>query len=943
METVEIHSKAFVIKWTAVPDNCSIKWQLKPNKKSINFGIFRRPNDGSDNSHGQNQGRPRQASVTSLVTTVNANALSLDEKLKASGLQPVYWHGKCHANSILKGSYSVASGSGGIFAFVFDNTFSKTLSKTVQFAAHSVSLTEQLEQDLVHTSTKAVPTTRRRKNSVAVAARSHTPPLPGDVDDRYHTGVLLKKRRKKLQGYARRYFSLDCNSGMLSYYHDVSSSLLRGSIPLAIAAVSVKPQTREIFIDSGAEIWNLRAVSDLEFENWRLALERAFSRVGTDVMTESLPQFSSNPVNTKSITVPVSQLASPFSTNWNQLEEIGARLNDAVKLSTKLIDPSSLNDSYLSLDGDTQMNASFSGAPSSIVTSTSTSTSVTPQVPSSNSSTVSSRRQPFWRKKSRSDFNSPATFSPPTPRAVSGTYQPELAEELHKLLEDISSQYRRLLDSSGARTLQRANTRLARLSMDGNSVNSDNEFFDAEEDAILVLQDDDAVEDIVVVSDEEDANADSNLSSGRSSMSSSTFDEYEDEKTNILSSITPRASGVRDLYPLPILSKIRRRASLPPNSVMPPSLIQFVRKNVGKDLSTIAMPVTANEPLSLLQRCSECFEYADLLHSAAHADVYSGEQMMYITAFAVSTLSNNRSKDRALRKPFNPMLNETYELVREDLQFRYLAEKISHRPPIMATYAEAERWTYSYCPQTSQKFWGKSAEIINEGKIVITIVSSEQSDEENDGRAITYSYSMPTTFLRNVIGGEKYIEPSGQMSVLASSGHKAVIEFKAKSMFSGQRSEDVQVKIFSPDNQLLESKCLSGKWTSDLITASGHTVWSVGRLLPDPKLHYGMTEFCATLNEITPIEKGHIAPTDSRLRPDQRCLEEVQIEEAEALKKRLEELQREKRRLGQIAAEGTSSVWFTKIEDGVWIPKQGEQGYWLKRKESNWDVCPTLW
>jgi len=45
------------------------------------------------------------------------------------------------------------------------------------------------------------------------------------------------------------------------------------------------------------------------------------------------------------------------------------------------------------------------------------------------------------------------------------------------------------------------------------------------------------------------------------------------------------------------------------------------------------------------------------------------------------TSSFNVAKGRD-KKPFNPMLGETYELVTED--FRFFAEQVSHHPPISA-------------------------------------------------------------------------------------------------------------------------------------------------------------------------------------------------------------------------------------------------------------------
>jgi len=86
------------------------------------------------------------------------------------------------------------------------------------------------------------------------------------------------------------------------------------------------------------------------------------------------------------------------------------------------------------------------------------------------------------------------------------------------------------------------------------------------------------------------------------------------------------------------------------------------------------MPVTLNEPLNMLQRLCEELEYSELLDKAAElSDPF--ERMVYIAAFTVSSYGS--SYFRAGSKPFNPILGETYECVREDKGFRFIAEQVS--------------------------------------------------------------------------------------------------------------------------------------------------------------------------------------------------------------------------------------------------------------------------
>lgn len=60
---------------------------------------------------------------------------------------------------------------------------------------------------------------------------------------------------------------------------------------------------------------------------------------------------------------------------------------------------------------------------------------------------------------------------------------------------------------------------------------------------------------------------------------------------------------------------------------------------------------------------------------------------MYIAAFAVSAYAS--SYYRAGSKPFNPVLGETYECIREDKDFQFFAEQVLYALRI-ATWYTAE-------------------------------------------------------------------------------------------------------------------------------------------------------------------------------------------------------------------------------------------------------------
>ena len=82
-------------------------------------------------------------------------------------------------------------------------------------------------------------------------------------------------------------------------------------------------------------------------------------------------------------------------------------------------------------------------------------------------------------------------------------------------------------------------------------------------------------------------------------------------------------------------------------------------------------------------------------------------------------------------------------------------------------------------------------------------------------------------------------------------------------------------------------------------TGSVTLAWKRNMPAPDADKYYGFTLLAAQLNE---PEEG-VAPTDSRLRPDQRLMEDGRWDEANAEKVRLEEKQRAVRRRREAEAE----------------------------------------
>uniref|UniRef100_G3UEF1 Oxysterol-binding protein n=1 Tax=Loxodonta africana TaxID=9785 RepID=G3UEF1_LOXAF len=316
------------------------------------------------------------------------------------------------------------------------------------------------------------------------------------------------------------------------------------------------------------------------------------------------------------------------------------------------------------------------------------------------------------------------------------------------------------------------------------------------------------------------------------------------------------------------------------------SLWGILRDNIGKDLSKVAMPVALNEPLNTLQRLCEELEYSELLDKAAQIP-NPLERMVYVAAFAVSAYAS--SYFRAGSKPFNPVLGETYECIREDKGFRFFSEQVSHHPPISACRAESGNFVFWQDVRWKNKFWGKSMEIVPIGTTHVTLPVFGDH----------FEWNKVTSCIHNILSGQRWIEHYGEIvikNLSDDSCHCKVNFIKAK--YWSTNPHEIEGTVFDRSGKAVHR--LFGKWHESIYCGGPSSSTCVWRANPMPKgyeQYYGFTQFALELNEVDPFSRSLLPPTDTRFRPDQRFLEEGNLEEAEIQKQRIEQLQRERRRV----------------------------------------------
>lgn len=393
-----------------------------------------------------------------------------------------------------------------------------------------------------------------------------------------------------------------------------------------------------------------------------------------------------------------------------------------------------------------------------------------------------------------------------------------------------------------------------------------------------------------------------------------------------------------DIMHFPKFLQVERRKKLPDpvEKEKGVSLWSMIRDNVGKDLTRVCLPVYFNEPLSSLQKCFEDLEYSHLLDKAYESGVM-GNSLMRIMNVAAFAVSGYASSDGRLCKPFNPLLGETYEADYPEKGIRFFSEKVSHHPMLIACHCEGKGWKFWGDSNLKSKFWGQSIQLDPVG--VLTL-------EFDDGEV--FQWNKVTTTIYNLILGKVYCDHHGTMSIRGNRQYSCKLKFKDHSLLDRNPR---QVQGFVEDGMGVKAATLLGKWDEHMYFIKGEDASKTkgGIASPDATLlwrkneppanptRYNLTSFAITLNELTPRLHEKLPATDSRLRPDQRYLENGEYEKANEEKLRLEKRQRMSTKLQE---DGWKPRWFRR--DGEQGTYRYVGGYWECREQNQWEGCPDI-
>ncbi|XP_032251024.1 oxysterol-binding protein 2 isoform X3 [Phoca vitulina] len=714
----------------------------------------------------------------------------------------------------------------------------------------------------------------------------------------------LLKWTNYLKGYQRRWFVL--SNGLLSYYRNQGemAHTCRGTINLSTAHFDTEDSCG-IVLTSGARTYHLKASSEVERQQWITALELAKAKAVHMMSSHSDDSGDDD-----------DETASPADKS---------ELHCTIKsLSLKLDDLSTCNDLIAKHGAALQRSLSeLDGL----------------KIPheSSEKLKVVNERATLFRITSNAMINAcrdflelAETHSRKWQRALQ--YEQEQRIHLEETIEQLARQHNSLERAFRSAPGRAANPTksfsegsLLTPKGEDSEEDEDTEYFDAMEDSTSFIT--------VITEAKEDRKAEGGTTGSVDWTSSD----------NVLdgASLVPKGPP-----------KVKRRVRIPDKPNYSLNLWSIMKNCIGRELSKIPMP-----------RLTEDLEYHHLLDKAVHC-TSSAEQMCLVAAFSVSSYSTTVHR---IAKPFNPMLGETFELDRlDDMGLRSLCEQVSHHPPSAAHYVFSKHgWSLWQEITISSKFRGKYLSIMPLGAIHLEFQASGNH----------YVWRKSTSTVHNIIVGKLWIDQTGDIEIV---NHKTQDRCQLKFLPYSYFSKEVARKVTGvvSDSHGKAHYVLSGSWDEQMECAKivqsspsspgsdgkqktvyqtlpAKLLWKKYPLPENAENMYYFSELALTLNE---HEEG-VAPTDSRLRPDQRLMEKGHWDEANTEKQRLEEKQRVSRRrrleacsrgCGTEEAEKEADVymplWFEKRLD----PLTGETacmykgGYWEAKERQDWHMCPNI-
>ncbi|XP_078479650.1 oxysterol-binding protein-related protein 9, partial [Lampetra planeri] len=370
---------------------------------------------------------------------------------------------------------------------------------------------------------------------------------------------------------------------------------------------------------------------------------------------------------------------------------------------------------------------------------------------------------------------------------------------------------------------------------------------------------------------------------------------------------------------------------------------------LGMDLTKVVLPTFILERRSLLEMYADFFAHPDLFVSVA-GGVDARERMVGVVRWYLSSFHAGR-KGSVAKKPYNPILGETFhchwtvsdhhhhqqqqhqhqqqqqqhqqhevvaavpaapaEETSQELatdgpvpwattgSVTFVAEQVSHHPPISAFYAECHcrRIQFNAHIWTKSKFLGMSIGVHNIGQGCVSLL-----DHDED-----YIITFPNGYGRSILT-VPWVELGGECTIsCAKSGFTATVNFHTKPFYGGSKHR-ISAEILSP-NEKKPFVLIEGEWNGTM-----HAKWSTG----ESSVFVDTKSIPITKKKVRRIEDQGEFESRRLWRDVTSSLKAGDIDRATDAKHYLEEQQRAEAR----GRKESGDAWRTKLfhEDGeCWI------------------------
>ncbi|MED6264208.1 hypothetical protein CHARACLAT_012505 [Characodon lateralis] len=524
-------------------------------------------------------------------------------------------------------------------------------------------------------------------------------------------GYLLKRRKWPLKGWHKRFFVLE--AGILRYsknQQDVSRGRVQGSLDISLAVMSINKKSNRIDLDAGDILYHIKAKSHDLFYIWvtKLQAHRLYKKNETTHAHSGLLETLSNTtpagqahrngdvslagvensaggsgVLPSANTAVNSKVSAWLKQSHNPdmcVQELNRCNLDLLELNRLIQRLQAMEVGQTFTNGDLQRIISTQNlslekpkkAKSGKIWGHSRTLSrvealgmvrmpvrgISKSLSSShlNSSSHLGVSVPSIPDYVYSQLSHPTVLSPEGKKIQQDicTMSSRVLSSLKSVHETLSLEREKLQEAWEANNLHQSNTLAVPPPKHGPPSVTDSaaEYFDASDDVLCGSSSE--------VSDESGLSDRSTSNSEPEDGHASTTRKYRASISRTPNNVVPKSTGCRTTLPAPC----------PDNSHV--GLMAILYNNIGKDLARVSMPAALNEPINLLQRLCEELEYSELLDTASNTpDPY--QRMVYIAAFAISGYSTATFRNRY--KPFNPVLGETFECIREDRRFCFISEQ----------------------------------------------------------------------------------------------------------------------------------------------------------------------------------------------------------------------------------------------------------------------------